>query len=455
MAGGTACSGENATSRYPWGAHYVPVPVSPNRALETLLEEAGFLEGRRPDGRAEWAETALCAEPQERLFFRGEWNEGLFPRAGASPSELNQMARFEKEMRRLAAARDAEGRRAFALPRRLSSKETRFTELDAISMGEWMRRNGLDAPRVKWFVEYGCRDDFGSSLAQTSAWAGIHYFAARLSGSAGTEEDEPSPFLTWPEGNGRLVGELARASVGKISTGAAVFDILPSAGSETLSIRYFDSARNEVVAVEAGAAVFALPKFLARFLVSPWRASPPSFLSAFDYAPWMVANLTLRDRPKERGYPLAWDNVLYDSPSLGYVVATHQGDTDRGPTVLTYYRPFAGEDSGTARQKLYSASWHELATAALADLSTAHRDLPDLVQRIDVFRWGHAMARPHPGFLTSPAREAAARPLGNIHFAHTDLSGLPLFEEAQDAGIRAAEAILTGKGVSFRSLLQT
>jgi hypothetical protein len=32
----------------------------------------------------------------------------------------------------------------------------------------------------------------------------------------------------------------------------------------------------------------------------------------------MVANLTLKDRPKRspRDFPLAWDNVFYESPSL-------------------------------------------------------------------------------------------------------------------------------------------
>jgi phytoene dehydrogenase-like protein len=455
--GGTARSGQNSVSKFPWAAHYVPVPVTPNRALETLLEQAGALVGRRADGRPEWSETVLCAEPQERLFFRGAWMEGLFPKAAAGREELGQLARFEDQMRRFASERDAAGRRPFVLPRRLGSLDPRFTELDKISMDQWMRENHFTAPHVRWFVEYGCRDDFGSTLAQTSAWAGIHYYAARLSGTAGElDEGEPASFLTWPEGNGRLVTELARSAAGRIVPGALVFDIEPrAAGGRSLTLRYLDAARDEVVSVEAEAIVFALPKFVARALIAPWRASPPSFLAAFEYVPWLVANLTLQGRPREQGYPLSWDNVLYDSQSLGYVVSTHQGGSDRGPTVLTYYRPFAEEDVRAARQKISTATWRELALAALADLTTAHRDLPGLVTRIDVYRWGHAMARPSPGFLQGPDRLAAGRAFRGIHFAHTDLSGLPLFEEAQDAGVQAAEAILTERGAAFTSLLET
>src|SRR5512132_4058725 len=107
-----------------------------------------------------------------------------------------------------------------------------------------------------------------------------------------------------------------------------------------------------------------------------------------------------RERPKETGFPRAWDNVLHDSRSLGYVVATHQTGRDHGPTVFTYYLPLTDEAPAAARAKLLSASWDDLASAVLADLSKAHHDLPDLVSRLDVIRWGHAMARPTPGFLS-------------------------------------------------------
>jgi hypothetical protein len=43
--------------------------------------------------------------------------------------------------------------------------------------------------------------------------------------------------------------------------------------------------------------------------------------------------------------------------------------------------------------------------------------------------------------------------VGDVHFAHSDLSGLPLFEEAQWHGIRAAEEILAKRAVRTESLL--
>jgi hypothetical protein len=412
--------------------------------METLLTEIGALVGRDPDGDPVFAEEMLCREPEERLFFGFEWHPGLFPRAGASGNDLAQLARFEAEMAAFAAMRDAKGSRAFAVPTRRSSDDAEFLALDRMTMREWMRAKGFDSPRLLWFAEYGCRDDFAGSLDETSAWAGIHYYAARMAGTS--PDEEPAPFLTWPEGNGRLVRQLAASAAGRIATGALVFDIAPRKTPKApVVVRYLDAVKDEVVEVQARAAVLALPKFVAARVLAPWREAPPQFLRTMEYAPWIVANLTLSERPKERNVSLAWDNVLYDSKSLGYVVATHQtgpqSGRDHGPTVFTWYHAFAGEAPRAAREKLFGMTWEEIASAVLADLTKAHADLPALVTRLDVARWGHAMLRPAPGFLSSPVRRLPDQPLGGVRFAHAD-TGLPLFEDALDAGVRAAESIL-------------
>jgi hypothetical protein len=56
------------------------------------------------------------------------------------------------------------------------------------------------------------------------------------------------------------------------------------------------------------------------------------------------------------------------------------------------------------------------------------------------------MIRPRPGFLWGGPRLREAQPFGNIHFAHSDLSGIALFEEAFHHGIRAAEEVLRRHG---------
>jgi phytoene dehydrogenase-like protein len=445
--GGTARSGRSPVTPYPWGAHYVPVPSPANRPLIQLLEEVGAVEGRDAQGRPVYAEQVLCRDPQERIFFKGEWHEGLYPRLAASRDDLGQLERFEAEMRELADRRDRHGRRAFGIPRAESSDEKGMQALDRQSMADWLKDGGFSSPRLRWFVEYGCRDDFGATLEQTSAWAGIHYFAARLEPGG----KEPAEFLTWPEGNGRLVSHLAKTAGNRIRLGALVAGVSP--GRDAVDVVYVDDTSHEAVRLRARHVVFALPRFLARRLIAPWRARPPAWLDATEYGSWMVANLTLRDRPRSRGFQIAWDNVLYESDSLGYVVATHQSGVDQGPTVWTYYLPILDDDVKAGRARLLETSWDAWRDRILADLGRAHPGLEELVERIDVYLWGHAMVRPKPGYLWSEALRQSARPLGRIHFAHTDLSGMALFEEAQYWGIKAAEAILKEQRHAFTSWL--
>ena len=82
-----------------------------------------------------------------------------------------------------------------------------------------------------------------------------------------------------------------------------------------------------------------------------------------------------------------------------------------------------------------------LADPIIAELSKPHPLLRRQLRRIDLWQWPHAMARPTPGFLTLPARAMLAALKGPLHFAHADLSGLSLFEEANYAGVMAASAL--------------
>jgi protoporphyrinogen oxidase len=444
--GGTSVSGTSSLVSYPWGAHYLPVPMSKNRALVSLLEEMGIVEGHTNEGEPIVGEQFLCRDPEERVFYKGTWYSGLYLHAGETTEDRLQLEAFNREINRWVSWRDSKGRRAFDIPLALSSNAEEVTSLDKISMSEWMDKHQFTSSRLRWFVDYGCRDDYGLKMEQTSAWAGIFYFASRII----NPNDESQPLITFPEGNGRLVSYLYEKVKAKVRLGVAAVEIVPT-NPRGVDLFAIDHTQNSSIGIHTDNLIFAAPHFLARYLIRPYRDNPPSYISEFQYGSWMVANLFLKDRPKWRGYPLAWDNVLYESPSLGYVVATHQRGLDRGPTVFTYYYPLCEDDPKIARAKLLSLDWKQSADIILTDLSRAHKDITSLVERVDVMRWGHAMIRPRPDFIWGDARSIAIKPYRSIHFAHSDLSGVALFEEAFYQGIKAAEEVLKAKSIKFSS----
>jgi hypothetical protein len=315
-----------------------------------------------------------------------------------------------------------------------SSQNAATRALDSITFAEWARREGLYAPALRWYLDYCTRDDYGASAGRVSAWAGIHYFASR-------EPDEKGP-LTWPEGNGWIARRLVAKLQTHIRTGSMVRRISRHDGR-------WNVLTNDVV-YDAGLVVFAAPMFLASWLIDP---QPPAW--PVPYAPWLVANLTLdrwpRDVPGKPGQlgsesdsEPAWDNVFYDSPTLGYVVATHQNLNRYQPrTVWTFYWALSGGAPADMRRVLLGGDYAYWAERIFADLERVHPDVRACARRLDIHRLGHAMPSPTPGCMFHPERIRRTHHQGTLIYAHSDLSALPLFEEAQYRGVSAARHVLT------------
>ena len=171
-AGGNSRWGTNDVSAYPWGAHYLPVPTVESTAVRELLEEMDMVQDLSPDGNPIYDPRHLCHAPQERLFIDGRWQEGISARGllgTASAPERAVLTEFEQQMRRYQNYRDADGRHAFALPMALSSNDPDLVALDRISMQEYFDRAGWTSERLRWFVDYCCRDDYGCSMTLTSS----------------------------------------------------------------------------------------------------------------------------------------------------------------------------------------------------------------------------------------------------------------------------------------------
>jgi hypothetical protein len=429
FAGGTSAFGTDGAVPYPWGAHYLAAPNPEARAALRLLEEIGTLTGWDVAGRPVFDPTALCHAPQERLFYQESWHPGLVPDS-LSHDERDEITRFITIEHELTHRIGTDGRAAFQIPLSLSSRDPDLLSLDRMSMAEWLDREGFRTPFLRWYVRYATLDDYGAAPEDVSAWAGLHYFAAR---KLSTPELEGSRFLVWPEGNGKLVQALLDRSRAKLVTGALVTRVVPS--GRAVEVHYLDVATREPRRMQARAAILATPSFVTRRIV------PAAFAHAVPErasSPWLVANLHV-SRPVDPDLP--WDSVLYDAEGLGYVDARHQLTALSERTVLTYYRAYGEADTAAARTALAAAPWEELANAVLRDLAPAHPLLREEVERMDVMIWGHGMPRPRPGFLGATPFEVPCILDERIAWAHVDQAGMALFEEAQASGVKAAEAI--------------
>jgi hypothetical protein len=288
---------------------------------------------------------------------------------------------------------------AWRIPTRLAPWSPALAALDASTFDAWLDMQQVRHPLLRGYLDYCCRDDYGASSAQVSAWAGLHYFAARhgfTSGeewtSAGTDTD---PVLTWPEGNAWLSQRLAAPRRARVETGTVALALRETrAGIEVL---VWSAAADRLRRIRARQVILAVPLFVADRLVERPPAALRPAVGAMQWAPWLVSNLLL-DAPLADGPGAApaWDNVIAASPALGYVDATHQAlDPRRGVTVLTHYWALGGRSAAelaAGRARLLAGDWRDWAREVLLDLASAQPDVVGKVRGIELARYGHAMS---------------------------------------------------------------
>lgn len=437
-AGGNSRYGENKVGKYPFGAHYLPLPSPDMQELIAFLKEADVIESFSPEGLPVYDERYLCAAPEDRLYINGHWQSGLIPDFGVSSDDKNQIKKFQTSMHTLKYTKGNDGLYAFTLPLADSSQDTAFIKLDAISMKDYLRSEGYTSEYLFWYVDYCCKDDYGTSVEETSAWAGLHYFCSRRGKAVNAEEDD---LLTWPEGNGWLMEKLKQPIASNIKKGNLAYQV--NQKGDTYQVTSLDVPTGKAVQWNCSKIIFACPQFVTAHIQTNIPALKQRAYKAFHYSSWMVGNLCVKNELKEKGgVPLAWDNVIYNSPSLGYINSNAQHLHRFQPEInLTYYYPF--DDSQMDRKKLLQTNHAELTQIMLDDLKKVYDQLDNNIVRYDPFIWGHAMIKPLKGFIWGNDKKKAADPINDsIYFAHTDLSGISVFEEAFYQGIKAAKQLL-------------
>lgn len=454
--GGNAAGGRFGDIGFPRGAHYLPLPSAESTHVREMLADVGVIERDPFDARPRFDERALVHAPEERLFHDGAWQDGLLP---DSDVHHDQHARFLAQVDQLRIAVGNDGRKVFAIPLAESSRDPAWLALDRQTFRQWLDAQGYTAPTLHWYADYCCRDDYGAGADVVSAWAGLHYFASR-GGHASNAAD--GAVLTWPDGLHGLVTLLTARIDARLGAshpwrqrGTAIRIEPSTQGVGILYAEWPDGFGRppRLSRIVARRVICAMPLHVAAHLMPlrPLGFDPAVHLQ--HHAPWLVSSFHLRGYPQEQaGVPLAWDNVVHGSRGLGYVVATHQWIRQARPaqTAFTAYCPLDaqagvpdGRDPDAVRRWLVDASPTALMELAVTDLKSVYgREFWRHADAVEITARGHAMTTPVPGFLSNAGVAALRAADGQVLFAHADLSGLSVFEEAAWWGTRAALRIV-------------
>jgi len=382
----------------------------------TMSTGAAFYTASEPEVIALMAEIGAKGLPvagSDALIVRGEAFTDFF-RDGADRLPFAQGVRDDFKRSREALLKLYETRAA--------------RELDGQTFAELLRPY---APEVRRFWDRFGQSNWGADAASTSGYIGCEAYAW-----AGGADD---PRFTFPGGlSGAaqvLAGQVSAALGERAITGAAVHRIerTGTGAHERVVVHWLkDGAPG---AVRARAVIVAIPRFMARHVIVDLPAARRAEFEKIQYIPYPVFNVCLQ-RP---GPQAAYDNWCLDTPFTDFVVAdwvVHGGPgPDDRKTALTVYHPLPQQ----ARASLLNQA--EVLDLVDGVLDGLERHFPGIIKdvgEVRAFCRGHAMSQSSPGRLAWAER--AARPFGNVLFAHTDLA-----EIASLAGaIAAAEAAVTG-----------
>jgi spermidine synthase len=409
------------------GGHAVPVGRALHRVAGQRADRPDRVARRArrdrevtKDGTPVIDEALRCRDPEERLFYRGRWYEGLYLHAGETADDVLQLRKFLAEVKRWTEWHDSSGKPAYAMPVSHCSTAAEPAALDKLSFGAWLDERGLTSERLRWLADYSCKDDYGLLANETSAWAGMFYFARARRYRRFADHQ---PILTWPDGNFTLVSPATRA---RIERGVVVTKVekdghwsrsAPTA-PPSACVPIASSSVPRVRRESAGLADRTCRRL--RRVGGREPASARATVGADGRADRVGQRDSQQPEPRLRER---------DPPAR-----------PRSSHGVHLVLPATGS-AQDARKQITGAGHAEWAEVALADIERAHPDIRTLVDRIDVAFWGHGMIRPRVSSIFAPERLVRAQPLDRVHFAHTDLSGIALFEEAFDHGLRAAREV--------------
>ncbi len=436
--GGNSHYSKNQITSYPLGAHYTTIANTEDELLIDFFKEVGVIT-HFENGLPYYNDYQLTFDPEERLLINGEWQEGLIPDFGVPDNDKQQIRKFLKEVEALKHTKGSDGKYAFDIPIQKSSYDQVFTQLDQISFKDYLIEKGYNSPYLLWYLNYACKDDYGQKIEKISAWAGLHYFASRR-GKAVNAED--NAVLTWSKGNGWLAEKMTEKLKGNITTSTLCYEIneMPSGQMQAWT---YNTTTKESTYIIADKIILATPQYVNHKLLKNINRGHFDY-KKLSYSPWLIANISVNQLPNAKGMDLCWDNVAYNTPSVGYVNATHQNVTlNNTEKVLTYYLPLCDFEPTISRLAAYTRTYEQWLDIIMPELRYIHPEIDQAIKQIDLWVWGHGMIAPTPNLIFGENLKAARKSIDNkIFFAHTDLSGISIFEEAFHQGICAAKEVL-------------
>lgn len=355
--------------------------------------------------------------------------------------------------------------------------DPKFDFLSPMTFDAYLTQTMGFHPAVSDFYTRYAIDALSGTTKQVSAYTSISFLGA-----------EYSPVFAYPGGNSGMLRLIVKWLIPNAIAGNSEAEVLSNPfnlaamdaagnnvrirqgatvvrgdnGNSTASVIYFKDGN--FFTAHAKAVIFAGQSHTARTACAHLLSS--SQLNAMDQvtlAPVIIANVTLRRAEAvtdlgNNGY--YWGSQFWADFVVADWLGANRFDPNR-QTVLTFYggNTAAVEEMARERVSLLRTPFSTYENSLRSDLNRAlagrNFDFDRDVSAIYLYRWGHSMVYPKPGWpFSAPinrngqvirvpsARALARQRVGRISFGAQDVESSPANESAIGAGLRTSAEVL-------------
>ncbi|MDH5396765.1 MAG: FAD-dependent oxidoreductase [Cyclobacteriaceae bacterium] len=412
--GGTSSSQHWADLNFSMGAHYdLEYPETFGKEVLHMLEQMGLIYHQ--PWKKSWTfhdRSQIIAQRQkEQCYEAGVMRPDVLPEQLKNEKFSDLMMSWVSKM---------------PMPTRIIDASYHF--LNHQTFKDYLVEQINPDPSFFRYIDHLMRDDYGGATHEVSALAGIHYFSCR------PYFDQVVDLFSPMQGNAYFVEKIASfLNRNRIMTQQMVASIANK--NSYFEVTLIDLEKQSKRIVRAGNIVYAGQKNALKYV---YPDDYPLFKDN-KYAPWLVISFVIKDRGDLSVFtqPFWQNEMITDDPTfLGFTDSFAQQRKKSPYRVFTAYYCLPA----SSREDLINlpATKEVIAEKTLNYLEEyLDTGIRDSIEKIYIRPLGHAMPIPEPGYLFNDKNKYRSNE--RMVYAGVDNARLPLFFEAVDSGIMAAQ----------------
>ena len=419
--GGSAASYALDSYHFPTGAHYIPeYPTSFDETVLAFLQKKKIIDESSRNGKYEFTdkEYYVDSDKMQLAQYKGQfYTDSEMPFHQDDAQSLYQLfSPYFGEMQ---------------LPSRHIKKEHRT--LNQISLKDFIENHSikLNSQSID-LINYRMRDDYGDTYDQVNALAGLTHYAGRP-----IIENVSYLTLSPPQGNGFFASKIAsNITADQFKLNHTALHISEKDKKyETLLI----DENQQLIQINSENIIYAANKHTLKYVY-------PKYGELFKdsvYSPWLVIGFLVSTKKHD----LYWQNEIVDADDhlMGFAIeqAKNNQGVDHDLMTFSVYYNFPPEKRAELLKVIEQPQFIVNKTIEHIEQHTQMK-IRDNIKKCFIKAHGHGMAICKPNFLFNDRNEI----IKNTHFAFAgcDNGRLPLFFEAVDSGLVAADIINQNKG---------